>query len=306
MVRMALRADEPKTSDLSSDGSLLQLRDVHKRFGDLEVLKGIDLEVERGEVVCVIGPSGSGKSTLLRCINLLEPPEKGDIYLEGRSICRGPDGPAGEAGWELDYVRQRVGIVFQQFNLFPHRTALAERDDGAGKGARPVEGGGAREGYGAARAGRACRQAGPVPRTALRRPAAAGRDRPRAGDGPAADAVRRGDERARPRARQGGPRRDAGAGQRGDDDDRRHPRDGLRPRGRRPGRLHGRRARSSRKGRPPRCSTIRARSAPSASSGWCSNTEVASGRRPSPAGSRPCRHRRPRCRGRRGPARPRR
>ncbi len=124
MVRMALRADEPKTSDLSSDGSLLQLRDVHKRFGDLEVLKGIDLEVERGEVVCVVGPSGSGKSTLLRCINLLEPPERGDIYLEGRSICRGPEAPAGEAGWELDYVRQRVGIVFQQFNLFPHRTAL--------------------------------------------------------------------------------------------------------------------------------------------------------------------------------------
>jgi len=121
---MALRADEPRTEGPSFDGSLLQLQDIHKRFGDLEVLKGIDLEVERGEVVCVIGPSGSGKSTLLRCINLLEPPEKGDIYLEGHSICRGADAPSGEAGWELDYVRQRVGIVFQQFNLFPHRTAL--------------------------------------------------------------------------------------------------------------------------------------------------------------------------------------
>jgi polar amino acid transport system ATP-binding protein len=104
--------------------SMVKLEGIHKRFGELEVLRGIDLEVARGEVVCVIGPSGSGKSTLLRCINVLEPPEKGDIYLEGRNICRGSSAPAGEAGYELDFVRQRVGIVFQQFNLFPHRTAL--------------------------------------------------------------------------------------------------------------------------------------------------------------------------------------
>ncbi len=103
---------------------ILRLKGIHKRFGELEVLRGVDLEVARGEVVCVLGPSGSGKSTLLRCINLLEPPDEGDIYLEGRSICRGSDAPSGEAGWELDYVRQRVGMVFQQFNLFPHRTAL--------------------------------------------------------------------------------------------------------------------------------------------------------------------------------------
>jgi len=105
-------------------GPLLRLKGVHKRFGDLEVLRGIDLDVKGGEVICVIGASGSGKSTLLRCINLLEPPDEGDIYLEGRSICKGADARSGEAGWELDYVRQRVGIVFQQFNLFPHRTAL--------------------------------------------------------------------------------------------------------------------------------------------------------------------------------------
>jgi polar amino acid transport system ATP-binding protein len=104
--------------------SMVRLEGIHKRFGDLEVLRGIDLEVARGEVVCVIGPSGSGKSTLLRCINLLEPPEKGEIFLEGRDICKGPSAPSGEAGFELDYVRRRVGIVFQQFNLFPHRTAL--------------------------------------------------------------------------------------------------------------------------------------------------------------------------------------
>ena len=103
---------------------ILRLTCVHKRFGELEVLRGIDLELARGEVVCVLGPSGSGKSTLLRCINLLESPEEGDVFLEGRNICKGPDAPAGEAGWHVDFVRQRVGMVFQQFNLFPHKTAL--------------------------------------------------------------------------------------------------------------------------------------------------------------------------------------
>jgi polar amino acid transport system ATP-binding protein len=111
-----------QASDYS--GPLLRLEGISKSFGDLEVLRGIDLDVARGEVICVIGASGSGKSTLLRCINLLEPPDEGDIYLDGRSICKGADAPSGEAGWELDFVRQRVGLVFQQFNLFPHRTAL--------------------------------------------------------------------------------------------------------------------------------------------------------------------------------------
>ena len=105
-------------------GSMLGLHGVCKRFGKLEVLRGVDLEVKRGEVVCVLGPSGSGKSTLLRCVNLLEPPEEGDIHLEGRSICKGPGSGSGEQSWELDFVRQRVGIVFQQFNLFPHKSAL--------------------------------------------------------------------------------------------------------------------------------------------------------------------------------------
>jgi polar amino acid transport system ATP-binding protein len=104
--------------------TILRLEGIHKRFGRLEVLRGIDLEVGRGEVVCVLGPSGSGKSTLLRCINLLEPPEAGEIFLEGRDICKGPSSGTGEQSWELDFVRQRVGIVFQQFNLFPHKTAL--------------------------------------------------------------------------------------------------------------------------------------------------------------------------------------
>jgi ABC-type polar amino acid transport system ATPase subunit len=101
----------------SADGPMLELDDVHKSFGKLEVLRGVDLEVQKGEVVCVLGPSGSGKSTLLRCINLLGPPAPGRIMLEGKEI-------TGRAGEGLDYVRQRVGMVFQQFNLFPHKSAM--------------------------------------------------------------------------------------------------------------------------------------------------------------------------------------
>jgi polar amino acid transport system ATP-binding protein len=95
---------------------MLRLDGVHKSFGDLHVLRGIDLCVERGQVVCVIGPSGSGKSTLLRCINLLEPPEEGRIFLEGTEI-------TAANRRDTDFVRRRVGMVFQQFNLFPHMTA---------------------------------------------------------------------------------------------------------------------------------------------------------------------------------------
>jgi polar amino acid transport system ATP-binding protein len=103
-------------------GTFLSLRGVHKRFGELEVLRGIDLDVNKGEVVCVLGPSGSGKSTLLRCLNLLEPPEEGHIFIGGREITHQA---RGEQQADIDYVRRRVGIVFQQFNLFPHRSVLA-------------------------------------------------------------------------------------------------------------------------------------------------------------------------------------
>jgi polar amino acid transport system ATP-binding protein len=98
----------------------LRLEEIHKSFGALHVLRGVSLEVRRGEVVCVIGPSGSGKSTLLRCINLLEPPDSGRIVVDGKEITAHTDGEAED----LDYVRRRVGIVFQQFNLFPHKSAL--------------------------------------------------------------------------------------------------------------------------------------------------------------------------------------
>jgi polar amino acid transport system ATP-binding protein len=96
---------------------MLRVEGVHKRFGNLHVLRGVDLSVERGNVVCVIGPSGSGKSTLLRCINLLEPPDDGRIFLEGKEI-------TGTGKGDIDFVRRRVGMVFQQFNLFPHKNAI--------------------------------------------------------------------------------------------------------------------------------------------------------------------------------------
>jgi polar amino acid transport system ATP-binding protein len=101
------------------DPPALQIENVHKRFGNLHVLRGVSLEVAAGSVVCVIGPSGSGKSTLLRCINLLEPPDEGRILLEGKEIAGG-----GAHGADIDFVRRRVGMVFQQFNLFPHKSAV--------------------------------------------------------------------------------------------------------------------------------------------------------------------------------------
>jgi polar amino acid transport system ATP-binding protein len=95
---------------------MIEIRDLHKSFGDLEVLRGIDFRVEQGEVVCVIGPSGSGKSTLLRCINLLEQPTSGQVFVGGVEVTD-PD-------VDIDAARRRIGMVFQQFNLFPHLTAL--------------------------------------------------------------------------------------------------------------------------------------------------------------------------------------
>ena len=95
--------------------SFLSLRGVIKSFGDTPVIRGIDLEVERGEMVCLIGASGSGKSTLLRCINLLEPVDDGEILFDGTDIA--------EPGLDPRPVRQRIGMVFQSYNLFPHMTA---------------------------------------------------------------------------------------------------------------------------------------------------------------------------------------
>lgn len=95
---------------------MIEVINLHKYFGDLEVLKGIDATVKKGEVVCVIGPSGSGKSTFLRCLNLLEIPTKGEIFIDGFSVENNMK--------QLDSFRQRMGMVFQQFNLFPNLTVL--------------------------------------------------------------------------------------------------------------------------------------------------------------------------------------
>jgi polar amino acid transport system ATP-binding protein len=98
------------------DKPIVQLVDVHKSFGTVEVLKGISLDVRKGEVICIIGPSGSGKSTLIRCINALVPVTSGTIRVEGIEV----------ADPKLDKLalRRKVGMVFQQYNLFPHKTAL--------------------------------------------------------------------------------------------------------------------------------------------------------------------------------------
>jgi len=94
----------------------IDVRNLHKAFGDLEVLQGIDFTVETGEVVCVLGPSGSGKSTLLRCLNRLEEPNRGQILIDGEDIT--------DIDADVDQLRTNIGMVFQQFNLFPHLTVL--------------------------------------------------------------------------------------------------------------------------------------------------------------------------------------
>ena len=95
---------------------MVSIKDVHKSFGDVEVLKGVSMDIMKGEVICIIGPSGSGKSTLIRCINALNDIQNGSILVEGQEV-NDPD---------LDKLelRKKVGMVFQQYNLFPHKTAL--------------------------------------------------------------------------------------------------------------------------------------------------------------------------------------
>jgi ABC-type polar amino acid transport system ATPase subunit len=100
----------------SSNAPRVALRSLSKSFGELSVLKEIDLEIQQGEVVCVIGPSGSGKSTMLRCVNLLEVPSSGVVEIDGVDITG--------RKVDIDKIRGRVGMVFQQFNLFPHMTVL--------------------------------------------------------------------------------------------------------------------------------------------------------------------------------------
>jgi polar amino acid transport system ATP-binding protein len=99
----------------SSAGPVVRIVDLHKSFGDLEVLRGVDMDVAKGEVVVILGPSGSGKSTLLRCVNRLEEPTGGEVWLE--------DVKVNDPHTNINEVRKRIGMVFQSFNLFPHLTA---------------------------------------------------------------------------------------------------------------------------------------------------------------------------------------
>ncbi len=94
--------------------SMIEIKGLKKSFGDLEVLKGIDQNVEEGEVLCIVGPSGSGKSTMLRCINRLEEPTAGEIYIDGELV----------TDKNIDSMRTKMGMVFQSFNLFPHKSVL--------------------------------------------------------------------------------------------------------------------------------------------------------------------------------------
>lgn len=95
---------------------MIHVNNLHKYFGDNEVLKGVNDHIKKGEVVVVIGPSGSGKSTFLRCLNLLEEPTKGEIIFEGENIT--------DKNIDINKIREKMGMVFQQFNLFPHKTVL--------------------------------------------------------------------------------------------------------------------------------------------------------------------------------------
>ena len=104
------------TKAWTPDQPIVSLKDVHKSFGNLEVLKGVSIDVKKGEVICIIGPSGSGKSTLIRCVNALNDIQSGSIKVEGQEV-NAPNLNKLE-------LRKKVGMVFQQYNLFPHKTAL--------------------------------------------------------------------------------------------------------------------------------------------------------------------------------------
>ncbi len=110
-------SDKTAPTDVqSADDVIISVRDLHKSFGKNEVLKGIDLDVKRGEVITIIGPSGGGKSTLLRCLNRLEEPTSGTVSFEGIDLT--------DPSVDIDAVRCRIGMVFQNFNLFPHMSVL--------------------------------------------------------------------------------------------------------------------------------------------------------------------------------------
>ena len=149
--------------------SIVRLQSVRKRYGQLEVLNDISLEVEAGSVVVIIGRSGSGKSTLLRCINGLEPIQDGTIEVNGRPVTRNENA--------LRALRRDVGFVFQSFNLFPHLTVERNLTIGLTVGTQDTARGSKGHRRERVAPGWASRQAPRIPRQALRRPTATGRNR---------------------------------------------------------------------------------------------------------------------------------
>jgi len=109
-------SETPANGGWTPDQPMVSIKDVHKSFGDLEVLKGVSMDIMKGECICIIGPSGSGKSTLIRCVNALNDIQKGSITVEGIEV--------NDPGLNKLELRKKVGMVFQQYNLFPHKTAL--------------------------------------------------------------------------------------------------------------------------------------------------------------------------------------
>ena len=117
MISFNKKCREPEgISGGEKDKEMIRIKDLKKKYGNLEVLKGISTVVKEGEVISVIGPSGSGKSTFLRCINRLEEPTSGEIRINGKNIL--------EHGADINKIREEVGMVFQHFNLYPHKTVL--------------------------------------------------------------------------------------------------------------------------------------------------------------------------------------
>ncbi len=209
------------TNPTSTRTAAISIQGLVKSFGPIEVLKNIDLDVQPGQVVCVIGPSGSGKSTLLRCVNLLEEPTGGRIFV-GADEMTDPD-------CEIDEVRRRIGMVFQSFNLFPHLTVLRnltvaqtkvlkrsqkEADEVARHNLQRVGMSHKEDAYPAQLSG-GQQQRVAIARSLSMNPDLMLFDEPTSALGP--------------RAGRRGARGDEGTGQGGHDDDRRHPRDGLRP-----------------------------------------------------------------------------
>jgi polar amino acid transport system ATP-binding protein len=164
---------------------MIELSNVHKSFGKVEVLKGITASVEKGEVVCIIGPSGSGKSTILRCINGLESYDSGDILVEGAKVDR--DAPS------IVSIRTQVSMVFQRFNLFPHRTALENVIEGPVYVKKEPRAEALERGRALLGAGRAGRESRCPSAATLGRAATARGDCPRTGDAAEGDIIRRAD-----------------------------------------------------------------------------------------------------------------